>query len=274
MSGIDEHSEHEEHDEGWLVSYADMVTLLFGFFVIMYSMSNVEEKKFSEMGKSIAKSFNKDTPLSGEETAPATSLMSDEEQQVRAFQMLVAILNLGDPNSAVRKVAKAYQEMQDGKSIGDIAKNHFGRTETPANTQAKDMLDALNESTTEIIIPTDLLFQPATANLKPDAKVRLQKLAKMLLRTNEFATFKIEAHTDSAGAKIGMDQYGIDMTTRQAKILESYFVNSGIDANSIISSGRSSNFPLAAVSVNDPKVAKENDLKNRRIHIIILRKGS
>jgi chemotaxis protein MotB len=46
------------HDESnWLVSYADMMTLLFGFFVLMYSFSRVDEKKFEIVRKDVARYF-------------------------------------------------------------------------------------------------------------------------------------------------------------------------------------------------------------------------
>lgn len=47
-----------QHDESnWLVSYADMMTLLFGFFVLMYSFSRIDEKKFEVIRKDVARYF-------------------------------------------------------------------------------------------------------------------------------------------------------------------------------------------------------------------------
>ena len=45
------HEEHEEHEnhERWLVSYADMVTLLMVLFVVMFAMSQVDEKKYAQL---------------------------------------------------------------------------------------------------------------------------------------------------------------------------------------------------------------------------------
>ncbi len=45
------HEEHEEHvnHERWLVSYADMLTLLFVLFVVLFSMSNVDKAKFAQL---------------------------------------------------------------------------------------------------------------------------------------------------------------------------------------------------------------------------------
>lgn len=51
----DEH--FEEPSEKWLVAYADMMTLLFGFFVLMYSMSNVDQEKFAQAAASATERF-------------------------------------------------------------------------------------------------------------------------------------------------------------------------------------------------------------------------
>src|SRR4029453_12815099 len=53
------HEEHEEHvnHERWLVSYADMLTLLFVLFVVLYSMSDINMKKFSELAAGLSAGF-------------------------------------------------------------------------------------------------------------------------------------------------------------------------------------------------------------------------
>ena len=49
--------EHENH-ERWLVSYADFITLLFAFFVVMYSISSVNEGKYRVLSDSISSAFD------------------------------------------------------------------------------------------------------------------------------------------------------------------------------------------------------------------------
>src|SRR3954463_16828156 len=53
------HEEHEEHvnHERWLVSYADMLTLLFVLFVVLYSMSDVNMKKFAQLANGLSEGF-------------------------------------------------------------------------------------------------------------------------------------------------------------------------------------------------------------------------
>lgn len=59
-------------DEKWLVSYADMMTLLFGFFVMMYSMAN----KMDVVQKSVAEKF---TPATEQKDAPSNNTLGNVE---------------------------------------------------------------------------------------------------------------------------------------------------------------------------------------------------
>ena len=47
-----------DHHERWMVSYADFVTLLFAFFVVMYSISSINEGKYKQMTQSMIAAFN------------------------------------------------------------------------------------------------------------------------------------------------------------------------------------------------------------------------
>src|SRR5947208_8605333 len=57
MARKKKHEEHENH-ERWLVSYADFITLLFAFCVVMYSISSVNEGKFRVVSQSIVEALN------------------------------------------------------------------------------------------------------------------------------------------------------------------------------------------------------------------------
>ncbi|HEX2797584.1 MAG TPA: flagellar motor protein MotB, partial [Immundisolibacter sp.] len=52
MARKKKHEEHENH-ERWLVSYADFITLLFAFFVVMYAVSSVNEGKYRVLSDSM-----------------------------------------------------------------------------------------------------------------------------------------------------------------------------------------------------------------------------
>ena len=87
------HQEEHENHERWLVSYADFITLLFAFFVVMYSISSLNEGKYKILSDSLTGVFNqpdraiKPIPV-GEErprtTEPDRSLVDEESAQSSA----------------------------------------------------------------------------------------------------------------------------------------------------------------------------------------------
>jgi chemotaxis protein MotB len=54
---IKRNDESHENQERWLVSYADFITLLFAFFVVMYAVSSVNEGKYRVLSSSLVSAF-------------------------------------------------------------------------------------------------------------------------------------------------------------------------------------------------------------------------
>ena len=69
--------EHENH-ERWLVSYADFITLLFAFFVVMYSISSVNEGKYRVLSDSMVAAFR--DPARSLEPVQVGDLIRSSEQ--------------------------------------------------------------------------------------------------------------------------------------------------------------------------------------------------
>lgn len=79
----------DKHEEGWLVSYADMMTLLFGFFVILFSMSNMDKKKYEQLSESLAKEFKEQKAVPPPPPPPSAQL-----NKILKEQLLKSGLNL------------------------------------------------------------------------------------------------------------------------------------------------------------------------------------
>ena len=83
--------EHENH-ERWLVSYADFITLLFAFFVVMYSISSVNEGKYRVLSDSIVAAFR--DPARSLQPIQIGDLMRSPLQSDERFDQEVPIIQL------------------------------------------------------------------------------------------------------------------------------------------------------------------------------------
>lgn len=81
--------EHENH-ERWLVSYADFITLLFAFFVVMYSVSDRDAKKVKQLQVSLVKSFDSHDsgPMENQSGRPFTSTDADRYAPIANNQIV------------------------------------------------------------------------------------------------------------------------------------------------------------------------------------------
>src|SRR3712207_1123783 len=75
-AGHEEDEEHANH-ERWLVSYADMLTLLFVLFVVLYAMSNVDKAKFEALAAGLSAGFGGQSAAFSGRTGPMSGAATD-----------------------------------------------------------------------------------------------------------------------------------------------------------------------------------------------------
>jgi chemotaxis protein MotB len=80
------HAESHENHERWLVSYADFITLLFAFFVVMYAMSSVNEGKYRVLSESMSVAFKTTDPHSVKPILVADMVGHASQSSIRRTQ--------------------------------------------------------------------------------------------------------------------------------------------------------------------------------------------
>lgn len=151
---------HQDDGEGnWLISYADMMTLLAGLFVILFATAKVEQKRREQvLEKELHRAAERPvTPL-----VPQTPL-----QQIPPTKQM---LDRGLTNSLKNVI-------QDAKLTREIIV-----------TEATDG--------TTLVIRGRLFFDSGSVDLKPGAKILLERLAGVLIAAAKDHQVVIEGHTD------------------------------------------------------------------------------
>jgi chemotaxis protein MotB len=148
----------EEHEnlERWLVSYADFITLLFAFFVVMYSISSVNEGKFRVLSQSIVAAFNPSSYSARKiEVGPTASTSSSSPSQIKE----VALLKEAFGELHKDKVSV----FQDGRGVVVRMSNAF-------------------------------VFPSGSSEILPEAADSLEQIAKVLVPLPN--SIRVEGHTD------------------------------------------------------------------------------
>ena len=269
ISNSDDLLDHSEDQDGelWIVSYADMITLLFGFFVILYSFSTIDDKKFAEVSSDMSKTFKSDS-----KSENVISEDTEIERQLKAFKILVTMLNISEnATDASRKI----EAMLDQKKSDEVAKKILNESLKKDANAVYEIVSqkGTSESLTEIILPDLSLFQPGRADLIPSADKKLQRLARDLLVLREIAEIEVVGHTDSSPpGKHSPYRDNFTLSSMRAGVVAQRFIQYGISENLISVRGMGGLRPIVPEKDHSGRLIPENMAKNRRVHIVLKRR--
>lgn len=169
MAKKKKHEEHENH-ERWLVSYADFITLLFAFFVVLYATSQSNPDKQKQFEGSIRNSLN--LGIYGGGFNPLNMQVGSEMDPI-GKQMKDA-MPIDMQSYYQKKINSRLNKEEKGSIIQDITYDSKG---------------------VRIRLQSSNLFQPGAAALNPGSFVSLGKLAIILKNSNRPVV--VEGHTDN-----------------------------------------------------------------------------
>ena len=254
-----------EHEEGepWLVSYADMMTLLFGFFVVMYSFAAKDPKNEECVRLKLMEAFKKNESASSSEGAASNE--ASQSVAFKAVQMLIAMMNV----DSVEEVLERLEEGQNQKKGG------VGKSDNAKDTKDKMTVDELKavlgadeiKQTMSIALPVDIAFASGSVELLPEAKNRLVKVAQTINLIQNAMYISVIGHTDSSApaAKAKMDNWSLSVL--RASEVAKFMMAQGVDTKKLRVEGRGSAEPILPEKTADGRPIPENMKRNRRIEI-------
>lgn len=263
------HSDELEsvEEESWLISYADMVTLLFGFFVVLYSFSTVDSKKFDTVGQKVAEAFKSPEKKSVEVTLESN--VPIETRQVRAFHLLVSMLNMN--GNTIQNLEKVEETFTNGKGsqLGD--KNLTTKLQslsetlvTSKNTQIKQ------QRTLDLQLAETSLFQAGRAELTASGFERIRELGIKLSQSPGIEEVDVTGHTDSLPPPKGSEyRSNFVLSSLRAGAVAEALLKGGLNPQKVRVSGMGSLQPLVPERTKDGRLIPENQAKNRRVSIML-----
>src|SRR5690349_12409914 len=135
------HEEHEEHvnHERWLVSYADMLTLLFVLFVVLFSMSDINQKKFAQLAQGLSAGFGSKSAAFSGNTAPL-----DGAANTAQIVQIDPGSNPGDGSSGTEGLNQKQKEAVKQAVLAEDRKNASANA-LKAAQEAEDMKEIENK---------------------------------------------------------------------------------------------------------------------------------
>lgn len=235
------HQEHENH-ERWLVSYADFITLLFAFFVVMYSISSVNEGKYKVLSDTLVGAFNQpqrvvnpiqigdEVPralVPGQDVGPEASTVTDSATDV-----------LGDITSAMRA------------AFGDLI-------------SAGDLEVRGNEMWIEIELNSGLLFPSGDALPLDEAFGLIDRIAGILAPYEN--PIHVEGFTDNVPIASRAYPTNWELSAARAASVVRMLSNGGVDPDRLAAVGYGEFRPVA----DNTTVAGRR--ANRRVVLLVSR---
>ena len=236
----------EDNLDRWLVSYADFITLLFAFFVVMYAISSINEGKYRVLSDTMIAAFNK-TPKAKEPIQigePTSTVVPQKKEEIN--KTIIPIKKEAPPDSDVRM-----------KRIAEDVKNALRPLIN--NKLIKIKQDKL---WVEVEINTSILFDTGSAVLEDDAVPALRGLAGVLKELPNY--IQVEGHTDNIPIKTPYYPTNWELSASRAASVVRLLSQAGVDPTR-----------LTAVGHGEFKPASSNKTfkgrsQNRRVVVIIL----
>ena len=249
------HSNHER----WLVSYADFITLLFAFFVVLYASSQVDKRKVGKLSLAIQVAFQE----LGVFPASTTQIPLDTNEPM-PFSKVQAIENVKH-NAAIGRIASPPEDSLAASS-----------EETDLTTLQNQLSEALHHEIAlhEVTLhrETDGLvislqefgfFDSGSATIKPESLAALDRIASILaIRTYNL---RIEGHTDNIPIHTARIVSNWELSTARAtELVRLLIIRHRIAPERLSAAGYAQYHPVAS------NLTAQGRAQNRRVDIVIL----
>jgi chemotaxis protein MotB len=257
-----------QNHERWLVSYADFITLLFAFFVVMYAVSSVNEGKYRVLSNTLTDAFHEPTrstnPIQiGELRRSSGPLLGDAP----SYSALETTQKDGPENAEAafeRQPRDGFETspngMAESKRLGYIAGSLASVLEPYMDEKLVNITH--NGLWVEVDMKSQLLFTSGSARLSRPALRLLGDVSRVLKPLPN--SIHVEGYTDNVPISTTSFPSNWELSAARAASVVHLFTRAGIEPQRLAAIGFGEHRPI---DNNDTEAGRQN---NRRVSIIIL----
>jgi chemotaxis protein MotB len=255
--------EHEANHERWLLTYADMITLLMVLFIVLFASSTISSIKFAELADGLAKQ------LGGQSKAiPGGEGVLDGGQTTAADNGV----QLNNPSAPIPAVQEADQPATQASQAQLVKQEEqtlaSAQAKIEAALKAKDLQDSVRFTIDSrgliVSIVTDkLLFNTGQADLQPVGDQVLDAIGPALRALPN--DISVEGHTDNVPISSSEFASNWELSAVRATTVLRYLVaNDGIAETRMSATGYADTEPLV------PNDTAAHRAENRRVDVVVL----
>jgi chemotaxis protein MotB len=262
------HEEEHENHERWLVSYADMMTLLMVLFIVLFAISQVDQKKFAELKNGLAVGFGAPTVafnggepslLESSDTDSPIDLASGIGGTTSDATALQAAIAAKERAQASQQQATANTEVQNFDKIKEQITTELAKR--GLQDQVKFSIDERGLIVT--VITSAVVFAGNEATLLPAGQNIIHGIGPAI--ANLPNTIEVDGHTNQLTGSTGNYPSGWELSSaRAASVVRVLHTDTGIPEHRLTIAGFADTKPLYPST--DPRAAA----LNRRVEIIVL----
>jgi chemotaxis protein MotB len=236
----EEHEEH--HDERWLVSYADFITLLMVLFVVLYSMSQVNVEKYKILATSMRTAFT----LGGASQVVDSQINQAGGTMEDGTSKPIVVPGIPEGPTQSEEVAGQLTAMLSSQNLGN---------QVSVQTNIEGVMISLSEK---------LIFNEGQIDLPAEALPVLDTIAAMLLPINN--KIRLVGHTNNMPSSNPTYPTNWELSLARAMSVAKYLINSGVPPERLIISGQGEYAPVF------PNDTEQHKGLNARVEIVIIYK--
>lgn len=240
------HEEEHENHERWMVSYADFLTLLFAFFVVMYAISSVNEGKYRVLSESIVQAFR------SELNQPGSAMVASPQPMGQPIVTIVSKQTKSSPEAEAKR-AEFRQKM---RNMAEEVKRVLEPLVRGGQVRVTEGVHGIS-----IEINASALFNPGDAQLGVEAGRALRAVAGVIA-AGDFP-IKVEGHTDTLPISTPFFPSNWELSSARASSVVRLFVDAGVAPARLTAAGYSDQRPVADNSTTEGRA------RNRRVTIQI-----
>jgi len=255
VSIVDE-IEGEEGAPAWIITFADMVTLLLVFFILLFTIATVEAKKFQLVMASIQSALHQEDPAANQIVQPNISTSSEPEETMYEVEE-------ADVKDHENKLAEKNDLLSAEQQDGDKQQLLIEAQELIKEQRLGEHIYAYADGNKVILrIKGTMLFNSGNVDLIEKSEIIFEDIDALF---KKYADYKIDikGYTDNRPIETKRFPSNWELSAIRATTVLRYFVNRGIDPTRLSATGYADLFPIADNSTIEGRA------QNRRVEFVL-----